>query len=168
VTRPLQVVSVMLGLGAAAISMAVMPAVASATPEFPDAIASFVGADIAPECTICHDNPNGGRGTVTTVFGSYMRSRGLSAYDDASLETALQAAQGERHDSDGDGITDVDALAQGLDPNGENAGPAASYGCAVSPAQGASGGLDSQAWVWLGLLAFVFWRSRVRGRAACE
>jgi len=51
-----------------------------------------------------------------------------------SSSGALAAAAGERHDTDGDGILDVDALKQGLDPNGSSTLATAledpTFGCA--------------------------------------
>jgi len=156
-SRRLQALGALLGVAI----LTLRPAVASATSEFPEVIASFVGADSAPACTICHDNPNGGRGTVTTPFGVYMRSRGLVPYDAGSLETALTAARGEQRDSDGDGLSDFDALMQGLDPNGANGGEAVSYGCSVVQ-QGPV--LNSHAAHFVLMLAFVLWRRRRRGQ----
>ena len=70
-------------------------------------------------------------------FGIYLRSRGLVPFDDASLRNALMADIAERHSSSG-GLTDVDALRAGQDPNGAQ-GPnlVPMYGCSStgSPAQ---------------------------------
>ncbi|HZW87612.1 MAG TPA: hypothetical protein VFF12_00915 [Myxococcaceae bacterium] len=96
------------------------PLAARATPNFPDAIARDVQASGAPACTICHATNAGGSGTVVKPFGKYLVSRGLAPFDEGSLAGALAAAAGERHDTDGDGILDVDALKQGLDPNGSS------------------------------------------------
>jgi hypothetical protein len=105
-----------------------------ATPNFPALVQQFVQSSSPPACTICHSDPNGGVGTVTTEFGLYLRSRGLVGLDDASLRNALTAAQSERHDSNNDGITDIDALRQGLDPSGnQGASSPPSYGCSVGP-----------------------------------
>jgi hypothetical protein len=92
-------------------------AVAKATPLFPGDIQMFVGSAVPPPCTICHTNPLGGIGTATTTFALYLRSRGLVAFDDTKLKDALAAAQGEGHSSNSQGIKDIDALRQGLDPN---------------------------------------------------
>ncbi|HET6981885.1 MAG TPA: hypothetical protein VFI53_07070 [Myxococcaceae bacterium] len=97
------------------------PLAARATPNFPEAIARDVQASGPPACTICHATNSGGSGTVVKPFGKYLVSRGLAPFDERSLSGALAAAAGERHDTDGDGILDVDALKQGLDPNGSTA-----------------------------------------------
>ena len=123
------VASVLLGLS--------VPARAFGSPSFPGVTEQELKLSTAPECIVCHSSPSGGIGTVTTTFGSYLRSRGLRASDDASLRTALAAATAEKHDSDGDGVTDVDQLRAGLDPNGSavNQTPPAQGGCGghVSP-----------------------------------
>jgi len=103
-----------------------------ATPSFPTVVQQFVQSQSSPSCTICHDNPNGGLGTVTRPFGEYLRSRGLVELDEASLRNALTAAQAEGHDSNGDGVTDIEALREGLDPNGNIASSSPpAYGCSV-------------------------------------
>ena len=94
------------------------PLAARATPDFPAAIARDLQLSAPPPCTICHATNQGGAGTVTKPFGKYLVSRGLVPFDESSLATALAAAAGEQHDSNGDGISDIDALKQGLDPNG--------------------------------------------------
>ena len=111
---------------------------AAATPNFPDELSAQWGLSslpTSPSCLLCHTNPAGGLGTVTTPFGSFLRSRGLRAYDVASLRTALEADRGERHDSDGNGLPDYDDLQKGDDPNGA-AGDGdverPRYGCAVN------------------------------------
>jgi len=56
-------------------------------------------------------------------------------YDEASLSAALAAMAADAVDSNGDGVTDVDALKQGLDPNAGAAGAEVpTYGCVGSVA----------------------------------
>ena len=105
----------------------------NATPNFPAVVAQVSGASGAPACTICHNNPNGGLGTATTPFAGYLRSRGLVPYDESSLKAALAADQAENHDTDSDGTPDIEALNQGLHPNGNlSAAPPPVYGCALT------------------------------------
>jgi hypothetical protein len=104
----------------------------NATPNFPAVVQQFVQSQSPPSCTICHNSPNGGLGTVTTPFGKYLRSRGLVELDEGSLRNALTAAQAEGHDSNGDGVTDIEALREGLDPNGNTGGLGPPvYGCGI-------------------------------------
>jgi hypothetical protein len=112
----------------------ISPLAARATPNFPAAIAGDLQLSATPACTICHATNAGGAGTVVKPFGKYLVSRGLVPFDEGSLAGALAAAAGERHDTDGDGILDVDALKQGLDPNGSSTLATAledpTFGCA--------------------------------------
>ena len=96
-------------------------AAAHATPNFPAAIARDLQLSSPPACTICHATNEGGAGTVVKPFGKYLVSRGLAPFDESSLAGSLAAAAGERHDTDGDGVLDIDALQRGLDPNGSSA-----------------------------------------------
>jgi len=121
-----------------------------ATPDFPAAIQRELDLPAAPRCTICHTTDAGGAGTVTQPFGVYLRSRGLRPFDEASLHGALLAAAGERHSSSGTGLTDIDALKAGQDPNG----PAGTSGADLTPAYGCS---TSGSANLLPLLAFGMW-----------
>ena len=116
-----------------AIALVATPIAARATPNFPAAMARDLQLSSPPACTVCHATNAGGSGTVVKPFGKYLLSRGLAPFDEGSLAGALAAAGGERHDTDGDGILDVDALKQGLDPNGTSSAPAdledPSFGC---------------------------------------
>ncbi len=123
--------------GSAALSFA---ARAGATPNFPPTIQSVLPTPNTPACQICHVGPQE-RGTVNTSFGSAMRARGLVAYDVSSLQTALNRMQTDAVESCNDGVTDIDKLKEGLDPNvcvcgdagatcGASAGPLEPrYGC---------------------------------------
>jgi len=95
-----------------------VPLAARATPNFPAAIQRDLQLSAPPACTICHATNDGGPGTVVKPFGKYLVSRGLAPFDESSLAGSLAAARGERHDTDGDGVLDIAALQQGLDPNG--------------------------------------------------
>ena len=122
-----------LHLPVAALALVLTASEARATPNFPNAIASKLEAP-APDCSICHVCGVTGRGTVNTPWGAAMRARGLVAYDEVSLATALAAMKADRVDSNGDGTIDVDAVRMGSDPNpptcDADADPTIpSYGC---------------------------------------
>lgn len=137
--------SVLLAAGVAALARP-----AQATPNFPGVIQSALGLSSPPPCTICHLTSVGGPGTAVQPFALYLKSRGLVPYDEASLRAALQAAAAERHDSNGNGIDDIDELTRGTDPNaGATAGPA--YGCGARIAQGP----PARSSVWAFALALV-------------
>jgi hypothetical protein len=103
---------------------------AHATPEFPGTIADTLAMPCTPACTLCHETNAGGAGTVTQPFGEAMVARGLIPSDDASLADALAAMEADAVDSDGDGVTDVDALRDGANPN-----PGGADFCSVPPPQ---------------------------------
>ncbi len=135
-----------------------------ATPNFPGVIQQQLGLAQPPPCTICHATNAGGLGTVVKPFGIYLQSRGLVPFDDASLRNALMADIAERHSSSG-GLTDVDALRAGQDPNGVQASnlvPA--YGCS-------SAGSTVDLLTLYALGAWLLLRSRgsnLRGRQAAK
>jgi hypothetical protein len=90
---------------------------ALATANFPSAIESELGAACRVPCTVCHATNAGGSGTVTRAFGIAMKDRGLVGSDTAALADALAQMDADGVDSDGDGVLDTQALADGLDPN---------------------------------------------------
>ena len=98
---------------------------------FPPEIRAHLSLSYTPACTLCHNTPSGGFGTVTTPFGQSMRARGLVAQNLGSLDTALDALAAEHTDSDGDGVADIDELKAGSDPNVAGGGSATppTYGC---------------------------------------
>lgn len=90
---------------------------ARASDVFPHQIATTLGLAADPPCTICHRDLNGGTGTVVKPFGKTMQGFGLRAGDVASLVSALQESERTHADSDGDGVSDIDELKRGKDPN---------------------------------------------------
>jgi len=98
---------------------------------YPPEIRAHLSLSYTPACTLCHNTPSGGFGTVTTPFGRSMMSRGLVAQNLASLDTALDALAAEHTDSDGDGVSDIDELRAGSDPNVAGGGSVTppTYGC---------------------------------------
>jgi MYXO-CTERM domain-containing protein len=153
---------------AAALLALAWPGAAMATPTFPGVIQRFVGSAMPPPCTICHNNPSGGIGTVTTTFGKYMRMRGLVLLDENSLRVALMAAQGEMHISNSDGITDLDALRAGEDPNNPKASASTeasppNFGCGAQIAASTDAG--NGAAIPLVLIGGIGVRRRRRERA---
>ncbi|HEY3357328.1 MAG TPA: hypothetical protein VGQ83_29025 [Polyangia bacterium] len=113
---------------------------AAATPNLPAALTAHLQAPVEPHCRVCHEGGVTGRGTVTTPFGLAMMARGLVAYDEGSLTTALDRMATDAVDSNHNGVTDIDELKAGTDPNA-GAAPAdvPVYGCAVSSRAPAGG-----------------------------
>lgn len=132
---------------------------ARATPNFPAVIATHLQLGAPPDCTLCHVGTPG-RGTVTTPFGKTMLARGVHAYDESSLRTALDAISAEKKDSDGDGTSDVDELRAGQSPNGAGADVVTpEYGCAT--ARSSAG----EPWFVAGLTLVVWMLTRSRRRS---
>ena len=91
---------------------------AVASTNYPEALQAEVGVDCVPACTVCHATVAGGSGTVIQGFGEAMMAAGLTGgMDVGALRAAVAALSDDGTDSDGDGTSDVDALAAGLDPN---------------------------------------------------
>lgn len=136
---------------------------ARATPTFPDVVASHLELGAPPSCTLCHAGTPA-RGTVTTPFGATLMTRGAAAYDEDALRLALDALADEEKDSDGDGVSDIDELRSGADPNAGAGGQviAPEYGCRASRGRDAGAGATSLALAALALGALL--RRPARGR----
>jgi len=123
---------------------------ARATAEFPALIQQHLnitctdGGTATPDCIICHQNDNGGLGTATRPFGAWMKSNGLSAFNDSELETLLDKAKSEGVDTNCDGIPDIIELEDcdwpALETSGDACGDAGTssavtilYGCSAAP-----------------------------------
>jgi hypothetical protein len=104
-------------LASLAALVTLIPAAAHATNNFPEIVKRETGAPDLPFCDLCHSQGITGRGTVTTPFGTYMRSRGLVANQSNSLIKALATNKAAGSDVDGDGTGDWDELSVGRDPN---------------------------------------------------
>ncbi|MGV3622473.1 MAG: thrombospondin type 3 repeat-containing protein [Archangium sp.] len=97
---------------------------AFASDPYPIAISTKYGIDPPPQsCSLCHTGGITGTGTVNTPFGTALRMRGLVAGNVTSLNTALDTLETDGADSDGDGVTDIDELKNGTDPNRRDATP---------------------------------------------
>jgi hypothetical protein len=91
-----------------------------------------------PECIICHRDNEGGGGTADRAFVKKLIEHGFDPWSkplnfEEALKRAEDAGQG---DTDGDGVSDREALLLGIDPNnGASMCSGVQYGCArVAPA----------------------------------
>ena len=105
---------------------------AAASQHFPVVVQSSLGMETAPDCTLCHQTDRGGENTTTQPFGRTMQRFGAVKKNDDSVVHALQRANDELTDSDGDCIPDIDELVEKPpgDPNRRRTGGDAGV-CAV-------------------------------------
>lgn len=140
---------------------------AHAIPGFPGEIRWRLKLDYEPPCGLCHAKGNTGVGTVTTPFGLSIRAAGLELGAGDTLKPALVALEDDMIDSDGDGVIDVDELAEDTDPNSPSRNAYSQvgdprWGCAVGPP--ASPRRPTGALLALGLLVSLVIRRRTRYR----
>src|SRR4051812_40067348 len=103
--------------GAAALLLLLGAGEANASTNYPSVIETRLGLTKEPACTLCHQDLNGGNGTIVTWFGFALQSRGLQGAQTDSLTKALDDDISEGADSDGDGSSDAEEFTMGTDPN---------------------------------------------------
>lgn len=138
---------------------------AAATENLPGAIAQHLSLPSAPPCSLCHVGGNTGAGTPTTPFARSARDRGLVAENVEILNAVLDQLKSERVDSDADGVTDIDELVAGTDPNRPPNDAVADqrYGCFARIAAG-TGSSAPPAFALLTLATLVWARRRGASR----
>lgn len=142
-----------------------LPVNALAKPNFPNQIKQHLGLASEPGCILCHGSDAGG-GPVSQPFGQAMLAAGLTASGGDSLTGALDKLAADKTDSDGNGISDIDEIKQGLDPNPDK--PPIQYGCGggrISPPVRLGWSATAA-----GTLTFLFlsYRSTRRGRTTAR
>ncbi|MBK7582947.1 MAG: hypothetical protein IPI67_22475 [Myxococcales bacterium] len=144
----------------------VAPSVAQASPTFPPELQADLDMPCAPPCTLCHRDSNGGVGTAVQPFGAAIKNAGLTLKSPEKLPKALARLEAESADSDGDGVTDVDELREGRNPNTPGEGLlCATYGCGARVVRDTPGRSDAEGQdVWF-LLAFAAGAVAVRRRS---
>ena len=123
-----------------------VPRFADATPGFPAEIQAHLALSYTPDCSICHVGAQQA-GTATTPFAMTLKSYGLTPYNNASLDSALDAINAANISSAQDGIPDIQKLEKQEDPNaylGDGGSapvpfPPPDYGCQMGRARPSSG-----------------------------
>jgi hypothetical protein len=102
-----------------ALAFAVMgliwPSAAHAEREFPAVIQSDFELSYEVPCSVCHLKANVGAATARTPFALALKARDFT--DERSLSRALARLKADNFDTDGDGVSDVEELKAGTDPN---------------------------------------------------
>ena len=82
---------------AVTLAVVVTSTAALATPSFPAVLQDELKLTTTPACAVCHAGGLTVRGTITTDLGAALLSRGMVAYDEAKLRTAIQALVAEKN-----------------------------------------------------------------------
>ncbi|MDB4991465.1 MAG: hypothetical protein JWN04_6643 [Myxococcaceae bacterium] len=137
---------------------------ARALPEYPKYLQSAAETPCLPHCNVCHRDDNAGSGTIDRPFGKSLQEVGhLAGGGKSDIARAVGDLRAKNTDSDGDGVSDMEELSAGEDPNyagdGSICGP--QVGCSAVRRRGDS-------WpTWLAVCAmfgFAVIRSRARDR----
>jgi hypothetical protein len=95
---------------------------AAATPDFPAVVQDTWKVKLPGKgCKLCHtDEVDSAPKTVGTLVGYWFYNQGLRADKTNMLKTLLAQSKDDEQDSDGDGVSDYQELADGKDPNVAN------------------------------------------------
>jgi hypothetical protein len=138
----------------------ILPANAHAMGSFPGQIKDHLGLPVAPQCQLCHGSTAGG-GPIVQPFGKSMLGAGLTISGGSTLTQALDQLKSDGTDSDGDGVSDIDELLAGTNPNPDKT--PIEYGCGGQIAPHSLWG-DSPAFLGVLSILFVFTRRTLKGR----
>jgi hypothetical protein len=110
---------------------------ARASETFPQAVQEHLDLACAPQCTLCHTTPAGGAGMIDKLFGGAIFGQGARAKMPETIPAALDTLEANGSDVDMDGVTDIDELRAGMNPNpGDTELCLITYGCGARIASG--------------------------------
>ncbi|HEX9619555.1 MAG TPA: hypothetical protein VF989_05445 [Polyangiaceae bacterium] len=110
---------------------------ARASETFPQAVQEHLDLACAPQCTLCHTTPAGGPGMIDKLFGGAIFGQGARAKMPETIPPALDTLKANGSDVDMDGVTDIDELRAGMNPNpGDTELCLITYGCGARIASG--------------------------------
>jgi MYXO-CTERM domain-containing protein len=150
-----------------------LPRIASASDIFATTIQTNLALGSRPPCVTCHDTEVGGANTANQPVGRKVRAYGLIGGDTETLAAILGKMRDAKDDSDIDGVSDIDEIKAGTNPNindftGEPPEdyPPPVYGCHAGPASADHPRQGNWAAVAAVALGFFWLRSRAgQGRA---
>jgi len=120
---------------------------ARASPQYPTAIVEHLNIFYSPACGLCHVEGKTGPGTAEMPFARSARAHGLEGGNVGLVAVALDAMMRDGTDSDRDGVSDIQELLAGTDPNVSGN---QSIELRTDPASGCSSARTG--WSWLALL----------------
>ena len=123
---------------------------ARASAGYPTAIGEHLPIVYSPPCSLCHVEGKTGPGTAETPFARSARAHGLEGGNVDLVGIALDGPMRDGTDSDRDGVSDIQELLAGTDPN---VAGAQSIEVRADPTSGCSSAGD--AFGWLALLFAV-------------
>lgn len=133
---------------------------ARASDPFPGAVRDDLDMPCLPTCFLCHITNPGEAGSAQQPFAdSMVNAAGIPSPGDTNWVTAGLAALGDT-DTDVDGMSDIDELKAGRDPNvkgeGDICAPEVKYGCGAAHVSAAPPtDLGGAAWFVLGGLVLA-------------
>jgi hypothetical protein len=118
---------------------------ASASPTYPDYVKDALELTESVKCTLCHDTPAGGYGTLNDI-GTYLKSKTQlePKRDKAEVTKALEKWE-KGQDTDDDDVPDLEELKAGSDPNDKNDKPGGGSGGSGGSGKAGGGGREGGA-----------------------